>query len=119
MIIGSTSLGFASDTSYAAEKLGKDGLSQEAVEFLQEHGVDLDTVKDVPKTDMKNFASKSEIDKISISDPNSINSAIISLKHQTEANDFTDEQVQAYVKGLVDHPTTILGLHGWTWHYTD
>lgn len=113
MIVGSTSLGFANDTNHAFEKLENDGLSKEAVEFLQEHGVDLDIVKDVSKTDMESFASQSQLNKLSISDPGSIDSAIISLKHQTEANDFTDEQVQAYVKGLVDHPTTILGeLYG-------
>ena len=109
LVISSTSLGFASDTSYAAEKLSTDGLSKEATNFLDEHGVDLGMLKDCPKTDMTNFASKSEIDQLSISDPNALNSAIISLKHQTAANGFSDEQVQAYVKGLVDNPTTILG----------
>lgn len=109
LVIGSTAVGFASDTSYTAEKLGKDGLSKEAVAFLQEHGVELDAMKNVPKTDMEDFASNSEIDQLSISDPNSLDSSIISLKHQTEANNFTDEQVQAYVEGLIDHPTTILG----------
>lgn len=106
MIIGSTSLGFASDTSYAANKLEKDGLSKESVEFLEEHGVDLETLKSIPKTETKSI---SQFDKSSISDPGSMDSAIISLKHQTEANDFTDEQVQDYVQGLVQQPTTILG----------
>lgn len=69
------------------------GLSDEAMAFLQDHNVDLSVFKSAD-TSMYNADS----DVVSFS----MNESILGLIQETEAYNFTDEQIQQYVDGLVN-----------------
>lgn len=84
---------FAADDVASAEPL-----SDEAVAFLQEHGVDASIF------DKSTLALMDEETAIA----NSYNESVLSLKSAAAANDFTDEQIQEYVEGLVSTPTTVV-----------
>lgn len=77
------------------------GLNSEIIEFLNMHNVDL-SIFDDAKTEA--IVTAEELHE----GANSYNESIASLINSTEAYNFTDEQVQAYVRGLVETPTTVV-----------
>ncbi len=77
------------------------GLSTEAVDFLEAHDVDLSIFAAAPAC----YSNDQEI-------PLSMDSAVLSLIQQTEAYDFTDEQVQQYVDGLVHSDPIVVPRDG-------
>lgn len=75
-------------------------LSNEALEFLQEHHVDDSLIDQMMATPYG--LNDEAVEGITFND------SIISLKAQTSAYDFSDNQIQAYVRGLVDTPTVLV-----------
>ena len=85
--------------AFAAEDVTTSGneLSEEAITFLQEHNVD---------TSIFEISTLSLDEETQIA--NSYDESVLFLKNQTEAYEFTDEQIQAYVEGLVTKPTMVI-----------
>lgn len=84
--------------AFAAEDVTVSGneLSEEAVAFLQEHNVD---------TSIFEISTLSLDEETQIA--NSYDESVLALKDAAAANNFTDEQIQKYVEGLVSTPTTV------------
>lgn len=78
----------------AVDVLATSGLSTEAIEFLQENEVSFSN---------KNAKMVNSLEDLCSSDPelNGLNESILSLKQDVEAYDFSKEQVQKYVEGLI------------------
>ncbi len=93
MLATMTTPAFAAENNAASEPL-----SNEAVAFLQEHGVDPSIFE------VSAYALMDEETAIA----NSYNESVLALKDATEANNFTDEQIQKYVDGLISTPTTVV-----------
>ena len=84
---------FAAESNAVSEPL-----SNEAIAFLQEHGVD---------TSVFEVSAYALMDEETIT-ANSYNESVMALRDAAAAYDFTDEQIQAYVEGLVSTPTTVV-----------
>lgn len=93
MLATMTTPAFAAENNAASEPL-----SNEAVAFLQEHGVDTSIFE------VSAYALMDEETAIA----NSYNESVLALKDAAEANNFTDEQIQKYVDGLISTPTTVV-----------
>lgn len=72
-------------------------LSSEASEFLRSHNVD-------PSIFNTSFVTMDANTQIA----NSYNESVLSLKSAASTNNFTDEQIQKYVTGLISTPTTVV-----------
>lgn len=85
--------------AFAAENSGaSESLNDEAVAFLQEHGVDTSIFE------KSSYALLDEETAVA----NSYNESVLAFKDAVAANGFTDEQIQQYVEGLVSTPTTVV-----------
>ena len=93
MLVTMTTPTFAAENNAVSEPL-----SNEAVAFLQEHGVDPSIFE------VSAYALMDEETAIA----NSYNESVLALKDAAEANNFTDEQIQEYVDGLISTPTTVV-----------
>ena len=98
LIMSSSFLSYA-DVSVGNEEL-TNFLSEESIEFLKNHHVNFDIFKQSIRT----FSSGSNDYSVQ-----SLNEEVLSLKRQTEANQFSDKQVQDYLIGLMSYPTKIVG----------
>lgn len=94
------STGFASGPAISGETRARTeyGLSEEAVDFLREHNVDLSVF---------NTSSAAAVNAENPAQT-SLNEPILGLIRETEAYGFSDEQIQQYVTGLVNSdPVTV------------
>lgn len=89
-----------STSAFAQEASPSEALSEDLVAFLEDHQVDDALISQM----MIESYSLSDEQKIA----NSYNDSITALKNASEAYGFTDEQIQAYVQGLIDTPTQII-----------
>ncbi|RAV04565.1 hypothetical protein [Paenibacillus sp. YN15] len=95
--------------SYTQAKPNDYVVGDEAITFLKEHNVDLTPF--VKTTNLKNDSIYSEEDASeSISKSALYNEEVLFLKKQAAVYQFTDEQIQNYVKGVVE--TTPILVHG-------
>ena len=92
-----TILTFAGAPSFAAEPASDSVLSQESLEFLLEHDVDVSVFE----------KGSPALDKHSDT-PVLFDEDILSLMQEAEVYNFSSEQIQQYVKGLIDNPTTVV-----------
>ena len=76
-------------------------LSNEATAFLLEHGVDTSVFTANALNTFDTLDAKTSI-------ANSYDESVLALKDAAAANNFTNEQIQKYVEGLVSTPTTIV-----------
>ncbi len=76
------------------------GLSNQAIEFLNMHKIDISIFKNI--NDQSNAQSNSSADTISYDE------GILSLEKQAEAYNFNDNQIEKYIEGLVNTSTIIL-----------
>lgn len=76
-------------------------LSNEAAAFLLEHGVNTSVFAASAMNIMDALDEETSI-------ANSYDESILALIDAAEANNFTDEQIQKYVEGLVSTPTTVV-----------
>lgn len=88
-----------SQASFAMSSSG--GLSQESVDFLEQHNVSDETISIMNS----NWDFKS-LDSSIVTE--SYDDMIKSLIPQVDAYDFNDQQIQAYVDGLIETPTKII-----------
>lgn len=79
-------------------------LSEESIAFLKEHHVEESLISQMMVVD----DSLSEMELLA----NSYEDSIASLKRTSAANGFTDEQIQAYVQGLISKPTQLITDEG-------
>ncbi|MCY9757322.1 hypothetical protein M5X00_24150 [Paenibacillus alvei] len=89
-----------------AEKVNNYVIGSDALSFLEAHNVDV--------TPFEKTNASSEI-MSSLADPTEgisktalYNESILSLEQEAAANNFTDDQIQKYVKGMVDTTPTII-----------
>jgi len=83
------------DTSYEEEIIKTYRLSEKAVEFMREHNVDFsifDGAEVYPEGHPANYSTSIE-----------------SLIMESEAYGFTDEQISAYIRGIINTRPTIIG----------
>lgn len=81
-------------------------ISDEAVAFLKEHNVDLSPFKN--STTSLNAKIYSEDRSHSLSLADLYDDKILSFVQQVKAYNFNDEQIQQYVKGMVETPPIII-----------
>ncbi|MDT3425389.1 hypothetical protein J2Z22_000905 [Paenibacillus forsythiae] len=92
------------------DKKGDYIISNEAVDFLKDHKVDVTPFKKSNTTSDKIYSKENQ--SVSISKSDLYDANILSLKQQVAAYNFSDDQIQKYVKGLVDTPSTIINNSG-------
>lgn len=82
-------------------------ISDEAVDFLENHNVDLTPFKtDVYTSQSKNLANTLQEYQINL--PAAYNDDILSFRQQAEIYGFNDEKIQQYIQGLVNTTPTIV-----------
>ncbi len=90
-------------------------LTKEAVDFLSEHDIEITSFhkkiasyREVERT--QDIFDSSDVDYSEINNKaaNSYNESILALKNASIAQDFTDEQIQKYVEGLISVKTTVV-----------
>lgn len=81
-------------------------IGTEAINFLKEHKVDVTTFKKSNTKNDKIFSSVAPTDGISKS--SLYDESILSLKKETGANKFSDDQIQKYVQGMVHTTPTVV-----------
>ena len=89
-------LEIANDEQYARTQFS---LGDEAIEFLEEHNVDLSVFR------ASSVSRKSAGDNVVMP---SMNDSILGLINETGAYGFTDSQIQQYVEGLVNSDPTVV-----------
>jgi len=77
-------------------------LSQESIDFLTQHNIDLSQFYSARINDTVVLRNGTIT-----TNPNNYDSAIMALKHQANAQGFTDEQIANYVRNMFEHPTVI------------
>lgn len=80
-------------------------LDKEVVAFLKEHKIDPSILNNAIATEK----SQLMINAKTATDPGDINEAVKSLIGQTKSYNFTNEQINNYIKGIVNTPTTAVG----------
>lgn len=81
-------------------------ISNEALDFLKSHNVDVTPFKKSNATNENIYSEENQ--SVSISKSDLYDESILAFKQQVEAYNFTDDQIQKYVKGLVDTAPTII-----------
>lgn len=87
-------------SSAQTDKVNDYVVGTEAMNFLTEHKVDVLPFKKSNLTNDKMVSQDNSA--VSISKSASYDEQILSIKRQAAANQFSDDQIQKYVKGLVD-----------------
>lgn len=88
------------------DKKGDYIISNEALDFLKSHNVDVTPFKKSNATNEIIYSKENKSFGISKSDL--YDESIMLFKQQVEAYNFTDDQIQKYVKGLVETSPTVI-----------
>lgn len=99
--------GFAEPAKPENKKIEGDYvISSEAISFLKSHNVDLTPFKKSNITNDK--IASTENPAVSISKSALYDGSILSLQKQTAAYSFSDDQIQKYVKGMLETSPTVI-----------
>lgn len=97
---------FSITASAKPVKINDYTISDESIDFLKMHNVDITPFKRSHSKDIN--ISKMDGSNLNISPSDLYDESILSFKQQVEAYNFSDEQIQQYIDGMVSNPPTIV-----------